>query len=368
MTKNASHLVSPRLFSALSGNEVFLDLFDERSSQQIAHITLGGGSELFLVAPATANVIGKFATGVADDFLTTFYLAVTCPIGIAPAMNEKMYLHPRTQANIQVLKTSGVEFIEPEQGYLACGDQGWGRLAAPEEIVAHGMQMIKKSQSLNGKKVLVTAGPTREPLDPVRYISNRSSGKMGYALADAAQRRGADVTLISGPTQILPPPQVHFIQVESAADMTSEVKRHFKAIDVLIMAAAVSDYQVKAPASQKIKKSDPALALQLERTPDILSLLGKKKGKKILVGFAAETENVKEHALGKLREKNLDLIVANDVSQPGIGFDVDQNQVSIFSRNGQSLQTEKMTKREISQIILDQIEVFFGREKNTTSE
>lgn len=366
MTKNAAQLVSPRLFSALSGNEVFLDLFDERASQQIAHINLAGEIELFLIAPATANVIGKLASGVADDFLSTFYLAVTCPVAVAPAMNEKMYLHSRTQTNIQILKASGVEFIEPEQGYLACGDEGWGRLASPQEIVSHGLQMIKKSSSLKGKKVLVTAGPTRESLDPVRYISNRSSGKMGYALADVARHRGAEVTLISGPTHLYPPSHIKFIQVESAADMASEVKTHFKKTDVLIMAAAVSDYQAKAVASQKIKKKDPSFSLDMERTQDILSLLGEKKGKKILVGFAAETENIKDHALGKLREKNLDLIVANDVSQPGIGFEADKNQVSIYSRDGQSIQTEILSKREISQIILDQIEGFFDTEKSTT--
>lgn len=356
MTKNATKLISPSLFGALSGREVLVELFPDHPSGKIPHIDLARDNALLLIAPATANMIGKFAGGIADDFLSTFYIAVKCPVAVAPAMNENMYLHPQTQDNIRKLKDSGVNFIEPEKGYLACGDEGWGRLAAPEVIVSRSMELIKKAKSLNGRKVLVTAGPTREYLDPVRFLSNSSSGKMGYAIAQEAMRRGADVVLISGPTEILSPVGLIVQKVETTEQMSSAVMKHVGDSDIVIMAAAVSDFKFPQTNTQKIKKEKIPQEVKLVTTPDILKEVAKIKGDRVLVGFAAETQDLEKNALRKIKLKNLDLIVANDVSQPGVGFESDMNQVSIIHPDGKVIHTEKQTKGKISQIILDEIE------------
>ena len=361
MTRNASRLISPLLFSALSGEKVLVDPFDEQESAKIAHVTLAKELSLLLVAPATANIIGKFASGVADDFLSTFYMVVKCPVLIAPAMNEAMYFHRQTQENMRRLKALGVKFVEPEKGYLACGEEGWGRLAAPQKIVEESLKLIKKSESLKGKTVLVTAGPTREYLDPVRFTSNRSSGKMGYELAEEALKRGAEVILISGPTHLFPPAKAKLKKVETAQEMREQVLKHFAQADVVLMAAAVSDFRFARSFSQKIKKEKLGEEVPIVATEDILRRVGQKKGKKILVGFAAETENVLKNAAKKMREKKLDLIVANDVSAEGIGFESDFNQVAIISPEGKTTKTERMSKLEISSIILDRIEEIIGK-------
>ena len=360
LTKNASRLISPLLFSSLTGQRALVDPFDEEYSDKIAHVDLAKETSLLLVAPATANMIGKFASGVADDFLSTLYTAAQCPVLIAPSMNEAMYLHPQTQQNIQKLKALGVKFVDPEKGYLACKDTGWGRLAAPEKIVEEGLRLIKKSESLKGKKVLVTAGPTREFLDPVRFLTNRSSGKMGYELAEEAIRRGAEVVLISGPTHIFPPQRAKFRKVQTAQEMEEEVVKHFARADIVIMAAAVSDFRFAEKSSKKIKKEKLAEKVKIVPTEDILQRISSKKGAKIIVGFATETENVVENAFKKIREKSLDLIVANNVLAEGIGFESDYNQVSIIFPDGKTIHTEKKSKLEISQIILDKVEDIIG--------
>jgi phosphopantothenoylcysteine decarboxylase/phosphopantothenate--cysteine ligase len=361
MTKNATRLICPLLFSSLSGQKALVDPFDEQESAKIAHVTLARELSLLLVAPATANIIGKFASGVADDFLSTFYTVVKCPVLIAPAMNEAMYLHPKTQENIRKLKSLGARFVEPEKGYLACGEEGWGRLAAPQKIVEESLKLIRKSESLKGKTVLVTAGPTREFLDPVRFLSNRSSGKMGYELAEEALRRGAEVILISGPTHLFPPPQASLKKVQTAQEMKEQVLKHFGQADIVIMAAAVSDFRFAQSFPQKIKKEKIGKEVRMVPTEDILRKVGEKKEKKVLVGFAAETENVLKNAAKKMREKKLDLIVANDVSAEGIGFESDFNQVVIISPDGKKVETGRMSKLEISRIILDRIEERLGK-------
>ncbi len=361
MTRNASQLISPLLLSALSGREVIVNPFEEKQSQRIAHVSLAKEASLLLVAPATANILGKFASGVADDFLSTFYTTVECPVLIAPAMNEAMYCHRQTQQNIRKLKGLGVKFVEPEIGYLACKDTGWGRLASPDKIVEEGLMIIKKSESLKDKTILVTAGPTREFLDPVRFLTNRSSGKMGYELAEEALRRGAEVVLVSGPTNLFPPSRAELKQVQTAEEMKKEVLKHFPKADIVIMSAAVSDFMFAKAVSNKVKKEKLGENIKIAPTPDILVELGRKKGSKVLVGFAAETEDVVNNALKKLKKKGLDLVVANNVQAEGIGFESDFNQVSIVFPGGKSIQTDKMTKIEISQIILDKVEEIVGK-------
>jgi phosphopantothenoylcysteine decarboxylase/phosphopantothenate--cysteine ligase len=363
MTENATRLISPLLFSSLTGRKVLVDLFQEESSERIAHIELAKEVSLLLVAPATANMIAKFASGIADDFLSTFHLAVKCPVLIAPAMNEAMYLHKLTHSNIKKLKASGVRFVEPEKGYLACKDEGWGRLASVEMIVHRGLRLIRQSQSLKGKTILVTAGPTREFFDPVRYISNPSSGKMGYELADEALRRGADVVLISGPTSITPPPGARVMWIQTAEEMESQVEKHFSKADVVIMAAAVSDFRFAEASSQKIKKERLSKTVELIQTTDILKKISEKKGERILVGFAAETDKIVEKASVKLKEKNLDMIVANDVSKKGIGFEADDNRVTLVFSEGENIRSGRKPKSEISQMILDAIEERIGKRR-----
>jgi phosphopantothenoylcysteine decarboxylase/phosphopantothenate--cysteine ligase len=365
LTRNATRLISPQLFSALSGRKTLIDLFGEDDGDRIVHVSLAEEVALLVVAPATANIIGKFASGVADDFLSTFYTSARCPVLIAPAMNEAMYFHPQTQDNIGKLRSLGVEFVLPERGYLACKEEGWGRLAAPSQIVERGLALLKKSESLRQKKVLITAGPTREPLDPVRFLSNRSSGKMGYELAAEALWRGGEVVLISGPTALVPPVKAAAINVQTAAEMAREVSRNLPGADVLIMAAAVSDFKFERVAPQKIKKSKAPAKVGIIRTEDILAGVRQKKRKKglVVVGFAAETEDIKKNALAKLRGKRLDLIVANDVSGGETGFESDFNQVILIDSNGLVAETERLTKREISRLIMDKIEGLLDRKK-----
>lgn len=363
MTANAARLVSPLLFGALSGEDAIVDLFDARVSRKIGHVSLAREVSLLCVAPATANILAKFANGVADDFLSTFYLAARCPILVAPAMNEAMMLNPRTVENIRALKAAGVEFVEPERGGLACGDEGWGRLAAPEAIVAEGLRILARTESLKGLRVLVTAGPTREYMDSVRFLSNASSGKMGYEIAREASARGADVILVSGPTRIDPPGGVRTVRIGTAAEMEKAVGAAFPKADVVVMAAAVSDFRFAATAGRKVPKRELAGSVDIVPTPDILKGLGKKKGRKVLVGFAAETEATVPHALRKLKEKNLDLIVANDVGEAGVGFESDENRVVLIDSAGGVAPTERLSKREISRIVLDRIEAVLHAKK-----
>lgn len=361
MTENAAKLISPVLFRALTGHDVMKDIFEDGVSDHVMHIKLAQEAALFLVAPATANIIGKMASGISDDFVTTLYTAASCPVVAAPAMNEKMYLNRTTQQNIEKLKSCGVRFIEPEKGYLACRDQGYGRLASIQKIVDESLLLIKKSQSLKGTTVLVTGGPTREYLDSVRFLSNRSSGKMGYELAGESERRGAKTIFISGPSRIIPQPGIEFIKVETAQEMEKQVMAHLEHSDIVIMAAAVCDFKFSKKSSRKIKKDSMPSNIQLTRTPDILEKIGKNKGEKILVGFAAESNDAEKNAQRKLEQKNLDMIVANDVSKDKIGFESDLNDVTIMHRNGKIVRTGKKSKLEISQNIMDEVEVIIER-------
>ncbi|MGA2362710.1 MAG: bifunctional phosphopantothenoylcysteine decarboxylase/phosphopantothenate--cysteine ligase CoaBC [Candidatus Aminicenantales bacterium] len=355
MTANATRLISPLLFSSLSGLETIAGLFDEPAARTIGHVSLAKEISLYCIAPATANVIGKLTAGVADDFLSTLFLAIRCPVLVAPAMNEAMYLHPRTQANIAALKALGVEFVEPDKGYLACGDEGWGRLAEPEKIVAEGMALIGGTESLKGMRVLVTAGPTREFMDPVRFLSNPSSGKMGYELAKEALRRGAEVTLVSGPTTLLPVVGAKIKKVTTAAEMKEAVLRAFPRADAVVMAAAVSDFRFKDVLTEKAKKRDLAGAVEIEQTEDILALLGKRKKNQVLVGFAAETGDMIGNARKKMAGKRADLMVANPVGE-GLGFGTEDNEVHILHPSGKVRSTPRLSKREISRVVFDEIE------------
>ncbi len=361
MTRAAQEFVRPLTFAALSGEKVITGLFapTEHEEQEpnidsaIEHIAVAQSIDALVVAPATADVLAHFAQGIASDFLTTLYLATTAPIVVAPAMNVNMWNHPATQANLQVLRQRRVKIVEPGAGYLACGMTGSGRLAENEAIVAAVMEALGASQDFSGETVLITAGPTREKIDPVRYLTNRSSGRMGYALAEAALRRGARVLLVSGPTSLTPPGAAEVTRVESTEEMRAAVVKLFSQASVVIKTAAVSDYRPKAAAVQKIKRKDP-MTLELEATPDILKELSLKKGSQIMVGFAAETENVLESARQKLVSKNLDAIVVNDVSREGVGFDSDRNAVTIISRD-QVVDVPETTKWEVAQRVLDQV-------------
>ncbi|HVP90904.1 MAG TPA: bifunctional phosphopantothenoylcysteine decarboxylase/phosphopantothenate--cysteine ligase CoaBC [Terriglobales bacterium] len=362
MTKNATRLVSPLLFSSLSGHTTIVDMFEEPAARRVAHVALGKEVLLYCIAPATANVIGKLAKGVADDFLTTLFLAARCPVLVAPAMNEAMYLHPRTQANIATLRAAGVEFVEPDQGYLACGDEGWGRLADPEKIVREGLALIGGSESLAGRTVLVTAGPTREFMDAVRFLSNPSSGKMGYELAKEALRRGAKVVLVSGPTELPPPPGAKVVRVTTAAEMKEAVLRAFPRADIVLMAAAVSDFRFRDVRPEKTPKARVAASVALERTEDILALLGRKKKRQVVVGFAAETRDVVANARRKLAEKGADLVVANPVGG-GKGFGTETNEVHIIRPSGRVRSTPLVSKREASRAVLDEVEAVLGKKR-----
>jgi phosphopantothenoylcysteine decarboxylase/phosphopantothenate--cysteine ligase len=359
MTRAAQEFVRPLTFAALSGEKVITGMFSPGEEQApnidsaIEHIAVAQSIDALVVAPATADVLAHFAQGIASDFLTTLYLAATAPVVVAPAMNVNMWNHPATQANLEILRKRGVKIVEPDAGYLACGMTGPGRLAENETIVAAVLEALGASQDLSGETVLITAGPTREKIDPVRYLTNRSSGRMGYALAEAALRRGARVLLVSGPTSLTPPGAAEVTRVESAEEMRDAVLKLLPQASIVIKTAAVSDYRPKAAAGQKIKRKGP-MTLELEATSDILKELSARKTSQILVGFAAETENVLENARQKLLAKNLDLIVVNDVSREGVGFDSDRNAVTIISRED-VVDVPETTKWEVAQRVLDQV-------------
>jgi phosphopantothenoylcysteine decarboxylase/phosphopantothenate--cysteine ligase len=361
MTRGAREFVTPLTFAALSGQKVITDLFADSSGGEanlesaIEHIAVAQRTDLLLVAPATADILAKFARGIADDFLTTLDLASTAPVVVAPAMNVNMWNHAATQENVKMLRARGVNVVDPAEGYLACGMTGAGRLAGQEAIVAAVREALKAQRDLDGETVLITAGPTCEDLDPVRYITNRSSGKMGYAVAEAAALRGAKVILVSGPTNLEVPAGVERIDVRTARDMHHAVVDHIAGASIAIFAAAVADYRPTEQHAEKIKKENAPLTISLEPTSDILAEVAKNKGQKIIVGFAAETDRVAENARKKLSAKNADLIVANDVTAEGAGFDQDTNVVTLFSSDGRDLALPKMSKSEVAQRILDEV-------------
>ncbi len=356
MTRAAQEFVRPLTFAALSGEKVITDLFGAGAEEPnidsaVEHIAVAQSIDALVVAPATADVIAKFAHGEANDFLTTLFLATTAPVVVAPAMNVNMWENPAMQANIQTLKARGVTVVEPDSGYLACGMIGAGRLAANETIVKAVLKALHAEQDLAGETVLVTAGPTREPIDPVRYIGNRSSGKMGYALAEAALRRGAKVILVSGPTALKPPAAAEVVQVQTAAEMRDAVTANLERASIVIKAAAVADFTVRQAAEEKIKRKGP-MTLELQPTADILAEIGAKKGSRIVIGFAAETTDVLANARKKLENKSLDAIVLNDVSQPGIGFDSERNAVTILTHAGTE-HVPETSKWEVAHRVLD---------------
>jgi phosphopantothenoylcysteine decarboxylase / phosphopantothenate---cysteine ligase len=360
MTRGAREFITPLTFAALSGQKVITDLFAESGGEAnlesaIEHIAVAQRTDLLLIAPATADILAKFARGIADDFLTTLYLATTAPVVVAPAMNVNMWNHAATQENIEMLRARGVKIVDPDEGYLACGMTGAGRLASQEQIVAAVREMLHFKRDLEGQTVLITAGPTCEDLDPVRYLTNRSSGKMGYAVAEAAARRGARVILVSGPTSLEAPAGVERIDVRSAREMYGAALDAFQEVSIGIFAAAVADYRPAEMIEQKIKRNKEPFTLVLEHNPDILSTAASVKGNRVVVGFAAETENLAENARKKLVAKNADMIVANDVTAEGAGFDHDTNIVTLFARDGRDLPLPRMSKSEVAQRILDEV-------------
>ena len=366
MTRAAMEFVTPLTFQTLSGKPVATESFNLTQESEIGHINLADSADLFVIAPATANVIGKIAAGIADDLLTTVLMATQAPVLVAPAMNIHMYENPILQENIRKLRRIGYHFMEPAEGYLACGYEGKGRLPEPEKILEEIRSLLRKKDLL-GERFLITAGPSREPLDPVRYISNRSSGKMGYALARAAVRRGAGVVLVSGPSAIEPPSAVRLIPVNTAAEMRRAVLEQFPECTAVIMAAAVADYRPVDASSKKLKRGKAPLDIRLEPNPDILGELGRRKNGKLLVGFAAETEELIANATRKLHEKNLDLIVANDVTQAGGGFDGDTNIATIVDRSGASDSLSLMTKDELADRIYDHLLVLKDKHSDGNS-
>ncbi len=363
MTHAAQEFITPLTFQTLSANPVHTELFNLIAEREIGHITLADRADLFIIAPATANVIGKIAAGIADDMLTTTVLATKAPVLIAPAMNVNMYTNPIYRDNEDRLRRYGYLFVPPEKGALACGWEGDGKLAAPESIFEAIVTTLSR-HDFNGQTVMITAGPTREELDPVRFISNHSSGKMGYALARAAQHRGARVILVSGPVNLAPPFGVEVVAVESAGEMHKAVMERVSECTVIIKAAAVADYRPAERSGAKVKKSSDELSLPLIKNPDILAELGRLEKGPFLVGFAAETGNLAEFATRKLHEKNVDMIVANDVSQPDAGFNVDTNRVRLLFRNGRDLECALMSKDELAHVILDQIETELRSSQN----
>jgi len=361
MTRAAQEFITPLTFAALTGKKVITVMFGAEDAtpanveSAIEHIAVAQRIDLLLVAPATADILAHFANGIADDFLTTLYLATKAPVVVAPAMNVNMWEHPATQENLAKLRARGAHVVDPDEGYLACGTTGAGRLAATEAILAKVCGVLGLRHDLEGKTVLVTAGPTREDIDPVRFLTNRSSGKMGYALADAALRRGAHVILVSGPTDLPMPEGADWMPVRTTEAMRNAVRERASAADIIIMAAAVSDYRPAVPYAQKMKRGDGRLVLELEPTPDILAELGREKGPRILVGFAAETERLVENARDKLARKHADIIIGNDVTQEGAGFDSDTNIVTLYLRDGREVPLPKLSKFEVANRILDQI-------------
>ncbi|MGA8500323.1 MAG: bifunctional phosphopantothenoylcysteine decarboxylase/phosphopantothenate--cysteine ligase CoaBC [Candidatus Sulfotelmatobacter sp.] len=372
MTRAAQEFVRPLTFAALSGEKVITGMFSPGEEQTantdspnidsaIEHIAVAQSIDALLVAPATADVLAQFAQGIASDFLTTLYLATTAPVVVAPAMNVNMWNHPATQASLEILRRRGVKIVEPGSGYLACGMTGSGRLAENEAIVAAALQALGASQDLAGETVLITAGPTREKIDPARYLTNRSSGRMGYAVAEAALRRGARVLLVSGPTALTAPGAAELTRVESAEQMRDAVLGLLPQATIVIKTAAVSDYRAKSASPQKIKRKGP-ITLELEPTTDILQEISLRRQSQVVVGFAAETENVFENARQKLASKHLDAIVVNDVSREGIGFDSDRNEVTIITHD-QVVEVPETTKWEVAQRVLDQVVHLLQRRK-----
>ncbi len=356
MTKHATQFVAPRTFETLSGHPVAVDTFERPATWEVEHIALAKQADLFLIAPATANIIGKMAGGIADDMLSTTVMATKAPVMIAPAMNTGMWENPATQHNIQTLVSRGVHVVTPATGHLACGDSGAGKLEDVNVIAQRAIAVLEKKKDMQGLRIMVTAGPTREALDPVRYISNRSSGKMGYAIARAAMERGADVTLLTGPVAIAPPKGVRVIEFTTTQDLLERALDHAEAQDVIIQSAAPADYRAKEIAPQKMKKQGGAdMIIELVENPDVAATLGKAKRKdQTFVGFAAETNDVLEHAKGKLVKKNLDMIVANDVTAPGAGFDVNTNIVTLITKENMT-SLPLMSKDDVADQILDAV-------------
>lgn len=360
MTNAAREFITPLTFASLTGHKVITGLFNSGSSEEtlssaVEHIAVAQDNEVLVIAPATADLIARVAHGLADDFLTTMYLAFTGRVVLAPAMNNNMWTHPATQENLAVLRKRGHIIIEPEEGLLACGTTGQGRLAEPERIADAVACLTLQSQDLEGETVLITAGPTQEPLDPVRFISNRSSGKMGYALAEAASQRGAQVILVSGPVQIAEPRGVQVVQVRTALEMHDAVIAHLNEASIIVKAAAVADYHLAEVPRHKIKKTAMRMSLDLDPTLDILAELGRKKGDRLLIGFAAETENLVASARQKLESKNCDMVVANLVNQEATGFEADQNEVVLVLSTGETIPLSRAPKREIADRIFDQV-------------
>ena len=360
MTRAAREFITPLTFAALTGKKVISEMFGAENAgpanveSAIEHIAVAQRIDLLLVAPATADTLSKFAHGAADDFLSTLYLATKAPVVIAPAMNVNMWEHAATQENLRALRARGVQVVDPDQGYLACGMTGSGRLAATETIAQKVFDVLGLRKDLAGETVLVTAGPTREDLDPVRFLTNRSSGKMGYAVAEAAVRRGARTILVSGPVDLPAPEGVDWVPVRSSEEMRAAVIARAAQATIFVMAAAVADYRPAAVHANKIKRSEGRITLDLEPTADILAEVGRMKGSAVLIGFAAETDRLAENARGKLQRKNADMVVANDVTQEGAGFDTDTNIVTLVLRDGRNLPLPKMSKREVADRIFDQ--------------
>lgn len=355
MTQNATNFIHPITFESLTGQKCLVDTFDRNFQFQVAHVSLAKQADLFLVAPASADVIGKMANGIADDMLTTTLLAAKCPVVVAPAMNTNMYENRIVQDNLSKLRHYGITVIEPEVGRLACGDSGAGKMPSEEVLVAYVLQAIAKEKDLAGKKILITAGATREPMDPVRFITNHSTGKMGYAIAKMAALRGADVTLVSGKSEQKAPLFVDVIPVNSAREMFEAVKEKSSEMDLLIMAAAVADYRPKSVASQKIKKKEGAISLELERTDDILLYLGEqKKPGQVICGFSMETENVLENSRKKLRRKHADMIAANSLTEEGAGFGTDTNHLTLITADTET-DLPMLTKEEAADVLLSSL-------------
>jgi phosphopantothenoylcysteine decarboxylase/phosphopantothenate--cysteine ligase len=355
MTRSAQEFVTPLTFQTLSGNPVVTNLFALLEDEKIGHIALADLAELIVILPATANIIGKIANGIADDFLSTMVMASKAPVLFVPSMNVNMWENRALQRNVQTLLERGYYFVEPGEGELACRWYGKGRLAELDEVVER-IEYLLSQKDLKGERILITGGPTQEPIDPVRFITNRSSGKMGYALAKVAKRRGAEVVLVIGPTSLpIPRRDIDVVSVRTADEMREAVLAHMEGCTVVIKAAAVSDYRPKVISLKKLKKADPYTSLELERTRDILGEIGRKKGDRILIGFAAETENLIGNASKKLMEKNLDFIVVNDVTKPGAGFGLDTNQVKILYPSGEVKDLPLMAKEEVSEFILDDV-------------
>jgi len=353
MTDAAQQFITPLTLQTLSGNPVYTSMFQmqENPEWQVEHIGLARWADCVLIVPATADFIGKVAHGLADDLLSTCVMATAAPVFFAPAMNDQMYANPLVQRNIDILREAGYGFVDPVEGNLACGTSGKGKMASPERIAA--VLETLREQDMKGVRLVVTAGPTREVLDPVRYLTNHSSGKMGYAIARQAANRGADVVLVSGPSSQAVPANVTLVPVQSACDMFEAVKQQYAQADIVIKAAAVADYRPKTVASQKIKKSDGDMVLELERNPDILAWLGEHKNHQILMGFAAETNDVKQHALGKLRRKHLDFIAANDVTQQHSGFGKDTNQITVYGADGSVHELPVLSKEDAADCLLN---------------